>query len=76
MKEDVVKAIAADWHAMTPEETISATDERMRELADRKENRRHGSQTFTVNAFHDARSIVAHVQQLVSFLPALCIDCC
>ena len=50
---------------MSPEEKIAATEERMGELAQRAENRKHGSQTFTVNAFHDARSIVAQVQQLV-----------
>ena len=61
---------------MTPEEKTSVTEDRMRELADRTENRKHGSQTFTVNAFHDARSIVSNVQQLVSFRSALFIDGC
>ena len=59
--------IKALWDQLTPEERLACVHDKMEELESQREAKQHALQNVPINAFHDARATIAHIQSTVSY---------
>lgn len=63
---EVMAQIKAAWHAMSEEEQIACTEEKLAQIEEERKTKSVGKHTVALNAFHDMNSTVTKVEDMVS----------
>lgn len=63
---ETMAEIKAAWRAMSEEEQIACTNERLAQIEENRMTKSTGKHTVALNAFHDISSTVTKVEDIVS----------